>query len=91
MPSIEEHTNISLKRTGKKYSEVHEWLDGKNVRDEEKIARHDILNIPKFLPIVKKRFGSEGGKEYLQHIKDDCGNTILLKIFKTIKRIKFWK
>ncbi len=33
--------------------------------------RHDILNIPGHISFVSERWGSEGVKEFLHHIKDD--------------------
>ena len=86
MPPIEKHTQLSLKRTGKEFKEIHEWMDGENLDYLEKSARHDITNIPKFLPIIEKQFGEEAAREYLQHIKDDCENSIVLKILKGIRR-----
>lgn len=42
MPSIEKHVETSLKKTGKKYLEVHEWIDDPATKNE----RHDINAIP---------------------------------------------
>lgn len=39
MPPIERHRTISIERTGKDFTEVHEWLDG----DPEKKRRGTIL------------------------------------------------
>ncbi len=90
MPPIEEHIKLSLKRTGRGFREVHEWMDGKNVSYKDKVARHNIMNIPDFMPVVEKEFGKDGVREYLQHIKDDYENHIVLKIFNKLKRFKFW-
>jgi hypothetical protein len=42
MPSIEKHIEISLRRTGKPYREVHEWIDDPQKKNE----RHDIYFCP---------------------------------------------
>ena len=88
MPPIKEHIKLSTERTGKPYKRVHEWIDGRDLSHNEKGKRHDIINIPQFLPIVKEKFGEDGAKEYLQHIKDDYEENILFKILKKIKKVK---
>ena len=90
MPSIKRHIELSLKRTGKEFREVHEWLDGKNISYKDRVIRHNITNIPQFLLIVENQFGKDGVREYLQHIKDDYENHIALKIFNKLRRFKFW-
>ncbi len=87
MPSIEKHIQLSLKRTGNEHREIHKWLDSNSISYRDRIARHSIVNIPNFLPIVERQFGKEGAREYLQHIKDDYENNILLRIFKKIRSI----
>ncbi len=90
MPPINEHVKLSLKRTGKSYRELHEWVEGFHSTKEEKEERHDILKIPQFLPIIEKRFGKEGVEEYLQHIKDDYEQTRIHKLIKGLMKLKFW-
>ena len=90
MPSIEKHIELSLERTGKEFREVHEWMDGRDINRKEMSARHSIMNIPQFLPVVEKQFGKEGVREYLHHIKDDYENHIALKIFNKLRKFKFW-
>ena len=90
MPLIEKHIELSLKRTGKEYREIHEWMDGKSITYKERVARHSITNIPEFLPIIEKMFGKDGVNEYLQHIKDDYENNIALRIVKKLRKFKFW-
>ncbi|MEW6295173.1 MAG: hypothetical protein AB1467_02655 [Candidatus Diapherotrites archaeon] len=90
MPSLEKHIELSFKRTGREHREVHEWLDGRKLSAKERIERHDIANIPKFLPAVEKQFGREGVKEYLQHIKDDYDKSILLLFLGKIRKLKLW-
>ncbi len=86
MPSIEKHIKLSLKRTGKEYREINEWMDGKNLSYRERVARHRLTNIPRFLPIVEKEFGKDAVKEYLQHIEDDYEKNFILRVWKTLKR-----
>lgn len=73
MPHIDEHVKISLKRTGKEYREVHEWID----KDEtKKVERHDITKIPQHAKEIELKWGEEGVYEYIQHIHDDIKKRI---------------
>lgn len=86
MPSLKKHVELSLKRTGKDYREVHEWMDGQDISYKTRVKRHSITSIPEFMPIIKERFGDDGLKEYLQHIKDDYDNdAMLIRIARRIK------
>ncbi len=67
MPSIEKHVQISLKRTGKEYLEIHEWIDN----PEKKTERHDITKIPDNFQMFKEKYGEEAAREYVQHLSDD--------------------
>ncbi len=67
MPSIEKHEQTSLKRTGKTYTEVHEWIDNPETKSE----RHDITKIPDNFQMFKDKYGEEAAREYVQHISDD--------------------
>ena len=88
MPSLEKHIALSKKRTGKEYREVHEWLDGR-MSYKERIARHDIVYMQKFLPLIEKKFGKAGAREYLQHLKDDHEKSIFLMIYgKIVKMLR---
>ena len=90
MPSLEKHYKLSLKRTGKEFRQVHEWLDGKDLSISERIERHDIANIPKFLPVIEEKFGNDGVKEFVQHIKDDYEKDIAFIALNILKKLKFW-
>lgn len=67
MPSIEKHVETSLKKTGKKYQEVHEWIDNPPTKNE----RHDINAIPDNFQMFKEKYGEEAAREYVQHLSDD--------------------
>lgn len=67
MPSIQKHAENSLKRTGKEYLEVHEWIDD----PANKNARHDITAIPDNFQMFKEKYGEEAAREYVQHLSDD--------------------
>lgn len=67
MPSIEKHVQASLKRTGKEYLEIHEWVDNPETKPE----RHDITTIPDNFQMFKEKYGEEGAREYVQHLSDD--------------------
>ena len=88
MPPVEKHVKLSLGRTGKEYRDIHEWFDSKEVSYNERVARHNIINIPKYLPSIKKQFGEEGAKEYLYHIKEDYEHNILFRALRKIRGIR---
>ena len=67
MPSIEKHAEISMKRTGKSFTEVHEWIDDPQHKNE----RHDITKIPDTFQMFKEKYGEQAAKEYVQHLADD--------------------
>ncbi|MBI2328704.1 MAG: hypothetical protein HYU85_03595 [Chloroflexi bacterium] len=66
MPAIEVHVRDSLKRTGKGYQEVHEWVDDKKAAD-----RHDIKRLLVNAESVKNMWGEEAAREYILHVHDD--------------------
>ncbi len=67
MPSIEKHLETSMKRTGREYREVHEWIDDPASKNE----RHDITAIPDNFQMFKEQHGEEAAREYVQHLSDD--------------------
>lgn len=71
MPSITKHITLSKERTGKDYRELHEWMDPWTTNKPLGRERHEITNIPQHLSFVRERWGDEGVKEFLHHIKDD--------------------
>jgi hypothetical protein len=88
MPTLRGHIKQSVKRTGKEFRELNEWMDGSSVGYRDRIERHKIPNIPKFAPVVERLFGKEAVNEYLQHLKDDYEDHIAMKI---IMYLKGWK
>lgn len=68
MPTIKQHSEISHKRTGKEYRDLHEWMDANPKKKEE---RHDIGKIYEYGKTIEQKYGPEGLQEYLQHIRDD--------------------
>ncbi|MEW6110977.1 MAG: HDIG domain-containing metalloprotein [Thermodesulfobacteriota bacterium] len=68
MPSIEKHVEISRRRTGKDYLDLHEWIDKDPAT---KVERHDITKIYEYGKMMDEKYGPEGLQEYLQHIHDD--------------------
>lgn len=84
MPSLQEHIRASYLKTGKKFLEIHEWLDGRGVPYRKRISRHNILNVPKFLPVIRRRFGESAAIEYLRHLNDDYNSNLLLKALKRL-------
>jgi hypothetical protein len=67
MPSIEKHIETSLKRTGKAYREIHEWIDDPQLKDE----RHDITRVLEVSRMFSEKYGEEASREYVQHLADD--------------------
>lgn len=88
MPSLKGHIRLSVKRTGKEFRELNEWMDGSSVRYRDRIERHKIPNIPKFTPVVESLFGKEAVDEYVQHLRDDYEGHLLMRI---IMRLKGWR
>jgi hypothetical protein len=67
MPSIEKHVQTSLKRTGKDYREVHEWIDD----PENKNERHNIRMILENAKMFDEKYGQDAAQEYVHHLADD--------------------
>ncbi len=68
MPPVLGHTKASKERTGKEYTEVHEWLDLDPARKAE---RHDITKIHEYGTLIEQQFGAEARQEYIRHLHDD--------------------
>ncbi|MEW6541133.1 MAG: HDIG domain-containing metalloprotein [Bacillota bacterium] len=68
MPPFEEHVKTSLKRTGKDYRMLHEWLD---LDREFKAERHSLPNLKPNLDFVRTAWGEEGVAEFLHHVVED--------------------
>jgi len=88
MPSLEEHIEKSVLRTGKSWKELHEFLDGRGLSMIEKIRRHSIFSYSRNLSHIKKTFGDDGVEEYIHHLKEDYGIFPLSVIFKIFEKIK---
>ena len=73
MPSFEEHCNSSELRTGKRYEELHKWIDEfqKEMGINHREKRHSLNDIDK----VRERWGEEGVIEFLVHIIADFKDT----------------
>ena len=70
MPSHEEHCKDSLKRYGKRFDELHRWLDEPTtmLANGHRIYRHDPVSTP---PIANKLFGKLADQAYIDHIRLD--------------------
>ena len=88
MPSLGDHVRLSISRTGKGHHDLHEWMDGRNTRLRDIIARHNMLNVPRLLPVVEEQFGEEGAREFLHHLEDDYRAHLILRIWRRIARIR---
>lgn len=67
MPPTEKHFATSLARTGQDYAELHRWIDAA----EHKHVRHDFTKIWDFGPQIAARYGEEGLREYIEHLRED--------------------
>ena len=67
MPSIEKHIETSMKRTGKPYREIHEWIDDPELKNE----RHDLTRVLDVSRMFAEKYGEEAAREYVQHLADD--------------------
>lgn len=68
MPPFIKHLEKSLKRTGKEYKEMHDWLDN---YPQTKAERHNLDTLPQNIEFVKYRWGDEAVTEYLLHLVED--------------------
>ena len=67
MPEVRKHIDQSVRRTGREYKEVHEWLDDAQKKKE----RHDVTRMMEFGTMFRERYGEESLKEYVAHLHDD--------------------
>jgi uncharacterized protein len=67
MPLTEKHYATSRKRVGQNYEELHNWIDD----SRKKYERHDFTRIWEFAPWIRERFGEEGVREYIEHLRED--------------------
>ncbi len=87
MPKLEEHITRSLQRSGKDWRDLHEYLDGTSLNIFKKIKRHSPFGIKKKIKYMEKRFGKEGIREYLMHLKEDYETLPLFRfLWKIVER-----
>jgi integrase len=94
MPSHEEHCQDSLKRYGKRFDELHRWLDEPStmLANGHRIYRHDPVSTPK---LARKLFGEFADQAALDHIRLDKLESSRLKKENTKRPRKpkkgYWK
>lgn len=71
MPHNKIHEELSKKRTGKSFADLHDWMCGAGLTPDEIAQRHKVTSITNNLPYVRERWGYVGVQEYLYHIQDD--------------------
>jgi uncharacterized protein len=76
MPPTPKHLQTSLSRTGKDYAALHSWIDDPVLKAE----RHDFTRMLDFGPEIKAKFGEEGLREYIEHLREDI-DVKLMKIW----------
>lgn len=67
MPKTNIHIESSVRKTGKGYEGVHEFVD----LESKKPQRHDITKMVDYSHLIEKKFGPEAAQEFVQHIHDD--------------------
>lgn len=67
MPPTTKHMQTSLSRTGKDYAALHAWINDPN----HQLDRHDFTKIVDFAPEIQEKFGAEGLREYIEHLRED--------------------
>jgi uncharacterized protein len=67
MPKTNIHIDSSVRKTGKKYENVHGFAD----LESRKPQRHDITKMVDYSNLIEAKFGSEAAQEFVQHIHDD--------------------
>ena len=72
MPPTTHHYVTSIRRTGKDYADLHNWIDDA----EKKYERHDFKKIWAFGAVISAQFGEEGVHEYIEHLREDMENKI---------------
>jgi hypothetical protein len=77
---------LSRRRTGKTYRELHEWMDPWEEDRALARERHEITNIPENFQYVREKWGEEGAREFLFHIKEDLEHKASKSIFKRVWR-----
>jgi integrase len=70
MPSHEEHCQDSLERYGKRFDDLHHWLDEPStlLGKGHRVHRHDLVETPKQ---AKELFGEFADQACLDHIRLD--------------------
>jgi hypothetical protein len=76
MPPTVKHLQTSVSRTGKDYSELHHWIDDPVMKYEH----HDFTKIWDFGHEIKAKYGEEGLREYIEHLREDM-DVKLMKIW----------
>jgi hypothetical protein len=71
MPSLKEHCDISKKRTGKEFRELHEWIDAPKeyLGINHRIERHADNEM--YRTVIIEKFGDKAVIEWLFHIAID--------------------
>jgi hypothetical protein len=67
MPDLPIHIQSSVKRTGKEYREVHEWIDNMATKYE----RHDFTKVLENARMFTEKHGEEAAQEYVLHLVED--------------------
>jgi len=67
MPPLKDHLESSLKRTGRDYHEVHEWIDDPHMKYE----RHDFSKVLENAAMFEALHGREAAEEYVNHLVED--------------------
>lgn len=87
MPHNKIHEELSKKRTGKSFADLHDWMCGEGLAREEIAKRHSVTKVIDNLPYVRERWGDLGVQEYLYHIQDDFDRNLAVRLSKFMIRL----
>lgn len=87
MPHNKIHEELSKKRTGKSFADLHDWMCGEGLTREEIAKRHSVTKVIDNLPYVRERWGDLGVQEYLYHIQDDFDRNLAVRLSKFMIRL----
>jgi hypothetical protein len=76
MPPTEKHVATSRRRAGQDYAELHNWIDDPVHKND----RHDFSRIWENGLLVRERFGEEGVREYIEHLRQDMETKLWRKV-----------
>lgn len=71
MPNLKVHCDISKRRTGKTYEELHKWMDqaSESLKHNHRLERHFFIS--EYKDFIEEKWGAKAVVEWLFHIAID--------------------